>query len=194
MIGKDFFEGCAVPPAGRGGGDGRGRCWARAQGIHDGVESGYEDGGQRSGGRLCWGATCRGIARPETHRDEEGPTSACSLAPFRAWQRLNVIIHRGRFPHALQTHGAAWQSGADWRDGSIGNACSHVSGLFGAAQWPQALMGLVDRGLIKPARSHCPMTRERLPSIRRLTDDAITQVHPRKPAEPPAPAAQAAAG
>src|SRR5258705_13229275 len=70
---------------------------------------------------------------------------------------------------------------------SIGIACSHVSGLFGAAPRPQALMGLVDRGLIKPAGSHCPMTRERLPSIRRLTDDAITQMHPRKPAEPPAP-------
>ena len=41
-------------------------------------------------------------------------------------------------------------------------------------------MGSVDRGLIKPAGSRCPMTRDRCPSIRRLTDDAITLVHPRK--------------
>src|SRR5882724_5731590 len=45
---------------------------------------------------------------------------------------------------------------------------------------PQALMGSVDRGLIKPAGSRCPMSRDRYPSIRRLTDDAITLVHPRK--------------
>jgi hypothetical protein len=45
---------------------------------------------------------------------------------------------------------------------------------------PQALMGSVDRGLIKPAGSRCPMTRDRYPSIRRLTDDAITLLHPRK--------------
>src|SRR6266436_3893961 len=45
---------------------------------------------------------------------------------------------------------------------------------------PQALMGSVGRGLIKPAGSHCPMSRDRYPSIRRLTDDAITLVHPRK--------------
>ncbi len=45
---------------------------------------------------------------------------------------------------------------------------------------PQALMGSVDRGLIKPAGSRCPMTRGRYPSIRRLTDDAITLLHPRK--------------
>ena len=34
---------------------------------------------------------------------------------------------------------------------------------------PQALMGSVDRGLIKPAGSRCPMTRDRCPSICRLT-------------------------
>ena len=45
---------------------------------------------------------------------------------------------------------------------------------------PQALMGSVDRGLIKPAGSRCPMSRHRYTSIRRLTDDAITLVHPRK--------------
>ena len=45
---------------------------------------------------------------------------------------------------------------------------------------PQALMGSVDRGLIKPAGSRCPMTRDRYPSSRRLTDDAITLLHPRK--------------
>src|SRR5258708_33880037 len=41
-------------------------------------------------------------------------------------------------------------------------------------------MGSVDRGLIKPAGSRCPMTRDRYPSTRRLTDDAITLLHPRK--------------
>src|SRR3974377_959186 len=46
--------------------------------------------------------------------------------------------------------------------------------------WPQALMGSVDRGLIKPAGSRCPMTRDRCRSIRRMTDDAITLVHPHK--------------
>ena len=47
-------------------------------------------------------------------------------------------------------------------------------------RWPQALMGSVDRDLIKPARSQCPMTRQRSVSIRRSTDDAITRFHPRK--------------
>src|SRR6266436_6345028 len=46
--------------------------------------------------------------------------------------------------------------------------------------WPQALMGSVDRGLIKPAGSRCLMSRDRYPSIRRSTDDAITLLHPRK--------------
>ncbi len=41
-------------------------------------------------------------------------------------------------------------------------------------------MGSVDQGPIKPARSHCPMARRRSVSIRRLTDDAITRLHPRK--------------
>src|SRR5438445_8453158 len=45
---------------------------------------------------------------------------------------------------------------------------------------PQALMGSVDRGLVKPAGSRCPTTRDRYPSTRRLTDDAITRLHPRK--------------
>ena len=50
---------------------------------------------------------------------------------------------------------------------------------------PQALMGPVwDRGLIKPAGSRCPMTRDSLPSICRLTDTAITLLHPRKPCGP----------
>src|SRR5471032_2021815 len=49
---------------------------------------------------------------------------------------------------------------------------------------PQALMGTVDRDLIKPAGSRCPLTRQRSPSIRRLTDDAITCFHPRKPPGP----------
>ena len=50
---------------------------------------------------------------------------------------------------------------------------------------PQALMGPVwDRGLIKPAGSNCPITRDRLPSICRLTDTAITLFHPRKPCGP----------
>ena len=46
--------------------------------------------------------------------------------------------------------------------------------------WPRALMGSVDRGLIMPARSQCPNDENRSVSIRRLTDDAITRVHPRK--------------
>jgi len=50
----------------------------------------------------------------------------------------------------------------------------------GRGRWPQALMGSVDRGPIKPAGSHLPMTRDRSVSIRRLTDDAITLSHPRK--------------
>jgi len=45
---------------------------------------------------------------------------------------------------------------------------------------PQALMGSVDRGLIRLAGSRCPMSSDRSPSIRRSTDDAITRLHPRK--------------
>src|SRR5229473_5674895 len=46
---------------------------------------------------------------------------------------------------------------------------------------PQVPMGSVDRALIKPAGSRCPMTRDRYASIRRSTDDAITLFHPGKP-------------
>ena len=51
---------------------------------------------------------------------------------------------------------------------------------------PQARMGSVDRGLIRLARSRCPMSSDRFPSIRRSTGprarpgDAITRLHPRK--------------
>ena len=61
-------------------------------------------------------------------------------------------------------------------------------------RWPQALMGSVDRGLIKPAGSRCPMSRYRFASIRRSTDAAITLFHPRKLPLEPAPTAQVAAG
>src|SRR5439155_16650868 len=44
-------------------------------------------------------------------------------------------------------------------------------------RWPQAVMGSVDRGLIKPAGSRCPMSRYRFASIRRSTDAAITLFH-----------------
>ena len=58
-------------------------------------------------------------------------------------------------------------------------ACGHVSGLSSRHR-PQALMGSVDRGLIRLAGSRCPMSSDRSPSIRRSTDDAITLLHPRK--------------
>jgi hypothetical protein len=58
--------------------------------------------------------------------------------------------------------------------------CGHVSGLLSRPR-PQALMGAVDRDLIKPTGSRCPLTQQRSLSIRRLTDIAITRVHPRKP-------------
>ena len=57
--------------------------------------------------------------------------------------------------------------------------CSHVSGLL-ARHKPQALMGSAGRGLIRLSGSQCPMSSDRCPSIRRLTDDAITRLHPRK--------------
>jgi len=93
-----------------------------------------------------------------------------------------------------RTHGAMARVGVDLvfvhRSGFLQSCVRPV----GAARRPQALMGLVDRGLIKPAGSRCPMTRKRSPSIRRLTDDAITQVHPRKPSDPPALALRPPAG
>jgi len=42
-------------------------------------------------------------------------------------------------------------------------------------------MGTVDRDLIKLTGSQCPFASVRVLSIRRLTDDAITRVYPRKP-------------
>ena len=48
-------------------------------------------------------------------------------------------------------------------------------------RWPQAPMGTVDRDLIKLTGSQCPFASVRVLSIRRLTDDAITRVYPRKP-------------
>ena len=65
-------------------------------------------------------------------------------------------------------------------------ACGHVSGprlregrLCRRGAWPQALMGSVDRGLIRLAGSRCPMSSGRFCSTRRSTDDAITPFHPR---------------
>ena len=75
-----------------------------------------------------------------------------------------------------------WQ-GFCSRLGSGGHLRSCVRPV-GAAAWPQALMGAVDRGLIKPAGSCAPMTRERSLSIRRSTDAAITRRHPRKRSDP----------
>src|SRR5271166_5932729 len=49
---------------------------------------------------------------------------------------------------------------------------------------PLALMGTVDRDLIMASGSRCPMTLDRSASICRLTDTAITRVHPRKPSVP----------
>src|SRR4029453_17736279 len=49
---------------------------------------------------------------------------------------------------------------------------------------PQALMGTVDRDLIKLTGSRCPLTQRRSLSIRRLTDDAITRLPLRKLSEP----------
>src|ERR1700756_2532468 len=59
-------------------------------------------------------------------------------------------------------------------------ACGHVSGLWSrpVAAGPDGFRGI--EALIKPAGSRCPMTRDRYPSTRRLTDDAITRFHPRK--------------
>src|SRR4030095_67643 len=45
-------------------------------------------------------------------------------------------------------------------------------------------MGAVDRDLIKLTGARCPLTQRKLLSIRRLTDFAITRVHPRKPSRP----------
>src|SRR5437660_10446714 len=82
----------------------------------------------------------------------EGPRDMCGWPPAR--KDFSTYLHRR--PIAVMC--PAWWRGAR----------------------PQALMGSVDRGLIKPAGSRCPMTRGRYPSIRRLTDDAITLLHPRK--------------
>ncbi len=59
-------------------------------------------------------------------------------------------------------------------------ACGHVSGLWSrpVAAGPDGFRGI--EALIKPAGSRCPMTRDRYPSTRQLTDDAITRFHPRK--------------
>jgi hypothetical protein len=48
----------------------------------------------------------------------------------------------------------------------------HVSGLL-SRHWPQALMGSVGRRPIKPARSHCPMSRRRSVSMRRSTGPRV---------------------
>src|SRR6478752_569815 len=55
-------------------------------------------------------------------------------------------------------------------------------------------MGSVDRGLIMVAGSRSPNDGNRLGSIRRLTDDAITRFHPRKPSALTEVGRQAAAG
>ena len=59
-------------------------------------------------------------------------------------------------------------------------ACGHVSGLWSrpVAAGPDGFRGI--EALIKPAGSRCPITRDRYPSTRRLTDDAIARFHPRK--------------
>ena len=49
---------------------------------------------------------------------------------------------------------------------------------------PLALMGSVDRTLIMASGSRCPLTAGRFCSICRLTDIAITRVHPRKLVSP----------
>src|ERR1700682_380611 len=50
--------------------------------------------------------------------------------------------------------------------------CGHVSGLVARreAAGPDGFRGI--EALIKPAGSRCPLTRDRYPATRRLTDDA----------------------
>ena len=87
------------------------------------------------------GVCTKDVGAPGSGPSAEGPRVICGWPPAR--KDFFTCLHRRPIAVMCPT----WWRGAR----------------------PQALMGSVDRDLIKPAGPRCPMTRDRYPSIGRLT-------------------------